>query len=122
VLVQSAFGRLVAPLCAELCSWQAEPRRRGATLLRAALVFVEDHATQHLGALLAGLCQVSMPKRGGLLGNCDEPKCSLVRVKAVSAGERCFALLSVTSQCEKLGERRFWTQVAAHVDGDMRAI
>jgi hypothetical protein len=60
-MAQGNFGRLASALVSELSSWQAEPRRRGAQLLRTCLVLLEEDCGRHLAALLPAICKVGGP-------------------------------------------------------------
>jgi hypothetical protein len=59
LLVQCNFSRLAPALAGELSSWQAEPRRRAAQLLRSCLVLIEEACGGHLATLLPAMCKVS---------------------------------------------------------------
>ncbi|GBF95342.1 hypothetical protein Rsub_07770 [Raphidocelis subcapitata] len=55
LLVRDNAGRLLAPLCADLASWQAEPRARAAALLEAVLALIGPAAERHLQLLVPAL-------------------------------------------------------------------
>ncbi|MEW5306836.1 MAG: hypothetical protein WDW36_009274 [Sanguina aurantia] len=81
LLAQVNFGRVASPLAAELSAWQAEPRQRACTLIRANLILMEDSVGQHLQLLLPAFCRaISSPELASavsdccvIIGSCVEP-------------------------------------------------
>ncbi|GAX77040.1 hypothetical protein CEUSTIGMA_g4487.t1 [Chlamydomonas eustigma] len=71
LVAQANLSRAVYPLTAELQTWQEDPRRRAATLLRTSLVFAEGAVHQHLQLLLPAFCRVILdPDIGAVIEDC----------------------------------------------------
>ena len=78
ILVQANFSRVASAICEELSSWISENRPRTARLLRAMLVYQEDHCANQLPRILPAFQRVNpvVPRRvedeGGRGGEGDE--------------------------------------------------